>query len=58
VADTCDGGFGDEVEDFLRSFEESLQQGSPVRFAAFLRIHYVNKLLDLLGAISRSDCHE
>jgi hypothetical protein len=45
VADTCDGGFDDEVEDFLRSFEESLQQGSPDRFAAFLRIHHVNKLL-------------
>jgi hypothetical protein len=45
VADTCDGGFGDEVEDFVRSFEESLQQGSPVRFATFLRIHHVNKLL-------------
>jgi hypothetical protein len=44
VADTCDGGFGDEVEDFLRSFKESLQQGSPIRFAAFLRIHHINKL--------------
>jgi hypothetical protein len=45
VAATCDGGFGDETEDFLRSFEESLQQGSPVCFAAFLWIHHVNKLL-------------
>jgi hypothetical protein len=41
MADTSDGGFGDEVEDFLRSFEESLKQGSPVRFAAFLRIYHV-----------------
>jgi hypothetical protein len=45
VADTCGGGFGDETKDFLRSSEESLQQGSPVCFAAFLRIHHVNKLL-------------
>jgi hypothetical protein len=29
----------------LWSSEESLQQGSPVYFAAFLRIHHVNKLL-------------
>jgi hypothetical protein len=29
----------------LRSSEESLQQGSPIFFAAFLRIHHVNKLL-------------
>jgi hypothetical protein len=46
VADTCGGGFGDETEDFLRSSEESLQQGLPVCFAAFLQIHHVNKLLD------------
>jgi hypothetical protein len=45
MADTCNGGFGDELEDFLRSSEESLQQGLPVCFAAFLRIHHVNKLL-------------
>jgi hypothetical protein len=45
MADTRDGGFSDETEDFLRSSEESLQQGSPVCFAAFLRIHHVNKLL-------------
>jgi hypothetical protein len=45
VADTCDGGFGDETEDFLRSSKEALQQGSPVCFIAFLRIHHVNKLL-------------
>jgi hypothetical protein len=45
VADTCGGGFSDETEDFLRSFEESLLQGSPICFATFLRIHHVNKLL-------------
>jgi hypothetical protein len=45
MADTRDGGFSDETEDFLRSSEESLQQGSPVCFAAFLQIHHVNKLL-------------
>jgi hypothetical protein len=45
VAHTCGGGFGDETEDFLRSSEESLQQGSPVCFAAFLQIHHINKLL-------------
>jgi hypothetical protein len=45
VANTCDGGFGDETEDLLRCSEESLQQGLPVCFAAFLRIHHVNKLL-------------
>jgi hypothetical protein len=45
VDDTCDGDFGDETEDFLRSSEESLQQGLLICFAAFLRIHHVNKLL-------------
>jgi hypothetical protein len=45
VADTCGGGFGDDVEDFLRCSEESLQQGSPAYFIAFLRIHHVEKLL-------------
>jgi hypothetical protein len=45
VADTCDGGFGDETEDLLRCSEGSLQLGSPVCFATFLRIHHVNKLL-------------
>jgi hypothetical protein len=55
VADTCDGGFGDETEDFLRSSEESLQQGSPVCFAAFLWIHHVNKLSLLLFFTQRLD---
>jgi hypothetical protein len=45
MADTRDGGFGEEAEDFLRCSEEPLQQGSPVYFIAFLWIHHVNKLL-------------
>jgi hypothetical protein len=45
MADTRDGGFGEEIEDFLRRSKESLQQGPPVYFAAFLWVHHVNKLL-------------
>jgi hypothetical protein len=45
MADTRDGAFGDETEDFLRRSEDSLQQGPPVCFAAFLWVHHVNKLL-------------
>jgi hypothetical protein len=45
MADTRDGGFGDEAEDLLQCSEESLQQGSPICFVTFLWIHHVNKLL-------------
>jgi hypothetical protein len=45
MADTRDGGFGEEAEDFLRCSKELLQQGSPVCFVAFLWIHHVHKLL-------------
>jgi hypothetical protein len=45
MADTRDGGFGEEIEDLLRRFEESLQQGPPICFTAFLWVHHVNKLL-------------
>jgi hypothetical protein len=45
MADTRDGGFGEEIEDFLRRSEELLQQGPPICFAAFLWLHHINKLL-------------
>jgi hypothetical protein len=45
MADTCDGGFGELTEDFLRRSEESLQQGPPICFTAFSWVHHVNKLL-------------
>jgi hypothetical protein len=45
MADTRDGGFGEETLDLLRRSEESLQQGPPVCFVAFLWVHHVHKLL-------------
>jgi hypothetical protein len=45
MADTRDGGFGKEVEDLLRHFEESLQQGPLIHFASFLWVHHIHKLL-------------
>jgi hypothetical protein len=45
VADTRDGGFSEEAEDLLRRSKKTLQQGLLIRFAIFLWVHHVHKLL-------------
>jgi hypothetical protein len=45
VADTCDRGFSEELDDLLRRSEKLLQQGLLACFAVFLWVHHIHKLL-------------
>jgi hypothetical protein len=45
VADTCDRGFSEELDNLLRRSEKSLKQGTLACFAVVLWVHHVHKLL-------------
>jgi hypothetical protein len=46
MADTCDQGFSEELDNLLWRSEKSLQQGPLICFTVFLWVHHVHKLLD------------
>jgi hypothetical protein len=45
VADTSGRGFCEEIDDLLRRFEKSLQQGPLACLTVFLWVHHVHKFL-------------
>jgi hypothetical protein len=45
MADACDRGFREELDDFFRHPTKSLQQGLLVCFASFWWIHHIHKRL-------------